>query len=32
MKIKKIEVSNLKSVSNQTADFNGCSAVINMGK
>jgi len=31
MKIKKIEVSNLKAVSNQTADFNGCSAIITAG-
>lgn len=31
MKIQKIEVTNLKAVSSQTADFNGCSAIITAG-
>jgi hypothetical protein len=31
MKIKKIELTNLKAVSNQSADFNGCSAIITAG-
>jgi hypothetical protein len=28
MKIKRIEVTNLKAISNEIADFNGCSAII----
>lgn len=31
MKIQKIEVTNLKAVASQTADFNGCSAIITAG-
>jgi len=31
MKIKKIEVNNLKAISSQSADFNGCSAIISAG-
>ena len=30
-KIKKITVSNLKSVSSLTADFNGCTAIVTGG-
>jgi hypothetical protein len=28
MKIKRIEVTNLKAISNEVADFNGCSAIV----
>ena len=31
MKINRIEVNNLKAISEQTADFNGCSAIITAG-
>src|SRR5690625_7824844 len=31
MKIKKITVQNFKAISEQTADFNGCSAIITGG-
>ncbi len=31
MKIKKIEVKNFKAISDQDADFNGCSAIVTAG-
>jgi hypothetical protein len=31
MKIKKIEVTNLKAISNEVADFKGCSAIVTAG-
>lgn len=31
MKIKKIEVRNFKAISNQIAEFNGCSAIVTAG-
>ena len=31
MKIKTVQISNFKAISNEVAEFNGCSAIVTAG-